>query len=106
MSTDGHRLNGHGEGHPSAADRSAAPLRVVVVGGGIAGQSLCERLRERDADVRVTLVGAEPHLPYDRVHLSDLLADEEPSGPLGGLQLRPEEWYDDNWMNVLTDMNV
>ncbi len=106
MSTNGHRLNGRGESHPSAADRSAAPMHVVVVGGGIAGQSLCERLRERDADVRVTLVCAEPHLPYDRVHLSDLLAGEEPTGPLGELQLRPEEWYDDNRINVLTDTKV
>jgi len=89
-----------------AADRSDAPPHVVIVGGGIAGQSLCERLRERDPAVHVTLVCAEPHLPYDRVHLSDLLSAEEPSGPLGELQLRPDEWYDDNRIDVLVDTRV
>ena len=42
---------------------------IAVVGGGIAGQSLCEALRERDPDVAITLLCGEPHLPYDRVHL-------------------------------------
>ncbi len=62
---------------------------VVVVGGGIAGQALCETLKERDDGVRITLICAEPHLPYDRVNLSELLAEVPPEGPLGTLQLRP-----------------
>ena len=36
---------------------------VVVVGGGIAGQAVCEALREHDARTHVTLVCAEPRLP-------------------------------------------
>jgi nitrite reductase (NADH) large subunit len=106
VSTNGHHFGANGNGGRAANDRSPAPKRVVIVGGGIAGQSLCERLRERDSDVQVTLVCAEPHLPYDRVHLSDLLSDEEPSGPLGELQLRPDEWYDDNGVEVLVDTKV
>ncbi len=73
---------------------------VVVVGGGIAGQALCETLKERDDGVRITLICAEPHLPYDRVNLSELLAEVPPEGPLGTLQLRPEEWYEDNSVEV------
>jgi nitrite reductase (NADH) large subunit len=91
---------------PSGVESSSDPARIVIVGGGIAGQSLCERLRERDPDVQVTLVCAEPHLPYDRVHLSDLLSADEPSGPLGDLQLRPEEWYEDNRIDVLVGTKV
>ena len=91
---------------PSGVESSSDPARIVIVGGGIAGQSLCERLRERDRDVDVTLVCAEPHLPYDRVHLSDLLSPDAPSGPLGELQLRPEEWYEDNRIDVLVDTKV
>jgi len=106
VSTNGQPSNGSGYIDRPAARRSARPKHVVVVGGGIAGQSLCERLRERDPDVQVTLVCAEPHLPYDRVHLSDLLSAEEPSGPLGELQLRPDEWYDDNRIDVLVDTRV
>ena len=43
--------------------------RILVVGGGIAGQAVCEELRQRDADVPLTLVCGEPAAPYDRVRL-------------------------------------
>src|SRR4051812_33812249 len=75
--------------------------RIAVVGGGIAGQSLCEALRERDPDVAITLVCGEPHPPYDRVHLSELLAGRSPEDPLGDLRLRPDEWYEDNGIELL-----
>jgi nitrite reductase (NADH) large subunit len=72
---------------------------IAIVGGGIAGQSLCEAVVERDPDARVSLICAEEHLPYDRVRLSEILASGE--GP-EGLQLRPEEWYADNRVEVLS----
>lgn len=65
---------------------------IVVIGGGIAGQSVCERIRERDAGVPVTLLCKEPALPYDRVALSTLLAGETSRDEI---QLRPAEWYAD-----------
>jgi nitrite reductase (NADH) large subunit len=65
---------------------------VVVVGGGIAGQALCEALRVRDPNVGIALVCGEPELPYDRVRLSELLVSGEPAE---GLRLRPDEWYED-----------
>ncbi|WP_028984574.1 FAD-dependent oxidoreductase [Sporichthya polymorpha] len=43
---------------------------VVVVGGGLAGARSCEQLREQGHAGRITLVGAESHLPYDRPPLS------------------------------------
>ncbi len=43
---------------------------VVVVGAGLAGWRLCEGLRAHGFAGRVTLVGAEPHHPYDRPPLS------------------------------------
>ena len=85
------------------SDTGTAPRRFVVVGGGIAGQTLCETLRERDSEARITLLCGEPHLPYDRVNLSELLAEDEPDGPLGTLQLRPEEWYEDNSIEVMLE---
>ncbi|MGW2207280.1 NAD(P)/FAD-dependent oxidoreductase [Streptomyces sp. NPDC001774] len=41
--------------------------RIVVVGGGTAGARLAQRLP-------VTLLGEEPHAPYNRVLLADVLA--------------------------------
>jgi 3-phenylpropionate/trans-cinnamate dioxygenase ferredoxin reductase subunit len=43
---------------------------IAVVGAGLAGLRACEGLRDRGYDGRITLVGDEPHLPYDRPPLS------------------------------------
>jgi nitrite reductase (NADH) large subunit len=70
---------------------------LLVIGGGIAGQAVCEAVRERDPEVELTLVCGEPRLPYDRVSLSSLLAaGAEPSS----LQLRPDEWYADRGVGL------
>ncbi|HVE24206.1 MAG TPA: FAD-dependent oxidoreductase [Sporichthya sp.] len=50
---------------------------VVVVGGGLAAARSCEQLREQGHAGRITLIGAETHLPYDRPPLSkDVLVGE------------------------------
>lgn len=42
----------------------------VIVGGGLAGAKAAEALREQGHDGRLTLIGAERHLPYERPPLS------------------------------------
>lgn len=50
---------------------------VIVIGASLAGLRVAETLRTDGYDGRLTLVGAEPHLPYDRPPLSKkLLAGE------------------------------
>ena len=44
--------------------------QVVVVGASLAGFRAVEELRHQGYDGRLTVVGAEPHLPYDRPPLS------------------------------------
>src|SRR3954471_1672798 len=44
--------------------------RVVIVGGGRAAARAAEELREQQHDGPITIVSAEPHLPYDRPPLS------------------------------------
>ncbi|MBZ9644281.1 NAD(P)/FAD-dependent oxidoreductase [Streptomyces sp. PSKA30] len=46
------------------------PRRVVVVGAGMAGVQTAVALREQGFTGSVTLIGAEPHQPYDRPPLS------------------------------------
>jgi NADPH-dependent 2,4-dienoyl-CoA reductase/sulfur reductase-like enzyme len=48
----------------------AMPERVVVVGAGMAGVQTAVALREQGFKGTVTLIGAEPHQPYDRPPLS------------------------------------
>ncbi len=50
---------------------------IVVVGASLAGLRAVESLRRFGYQGRLTLVGAEPHLPYDRPPLSkEMLAGE------------------------------
>ena len=46
--------------------------RIVVVGNGLVGHRFVEDLRERDpdAELSITVIGEEPRLAYDRVHLA------------------------------------
>lgn len=45
-------------------------MSVVVVGASLAGFSLVRELRARDYGERITVIGDEAHLPYDRPPLS------------------------------------
>ncbi|GAB7047913.1 FAD-dependent oxidoreductase [Catenuloplanes indicus] len=49
-------------------------MRVTIVGYGMAGSRLAAELRAREADVKVTVLGAEQHRAYNRIMLSNLLA--------------------------------
>src|SRR5215208_2259646 len=48
----------------------AAPQRIVIVGGGLAGAKAAETLREEGFDGELTIVGAERERPYERPPLS------------------------------------
>ena len=45
-------------------------VQYVMVGGGLAATAAIDAIRRRDKTGRLVLIGAEPHLPYDRVPLS------------------------------------
>lgn len=47
--------------------------RIVITGGGLAGLRTAAELRAREYPGTITMVGAEPHPPYDRPPLSKKL---------------------------------
>src|ERR1700722_70227 len=64
----------------------------LIVGGGVAGASVCDSLRQYDTKGSVTLVSTEPYLPYQRPPLSKaFLKNSEIS--FDQLVEKPEDWY-------------
>jgi 3-phenylpropionate/trans-cinnamate dioxygenase ferredoxin reductase subunit len=73
---------------------------VVVVGAGHAGVQTAAALREAGFTDRITLVGDEPRLPYQRPPLSKEYLTGKASA--ADLALRGERFYDDQRIDLLT----
>ncbi|HET9068080.1 MAG TPA: FAD-dependent oxidoreductase [Amaricoccus sp.] len=78
----------------------AKAARIVVVGAGQAGASLVARLRALGHTGPLTLVGAEPHLPYQRPPLSKGYLKGEMA--LERLFLRPPSFFEAENIALLT----
>lgn len=64
---------------PTSRDAAPAPPRVLIVGASLGGLRAAEQLRAAGWRGAVTVVGAEPHMPYNRPPLSkEVLAGKAP----------------------------
>jgi NADPH-dependent 2,4-dienoyl-CoA reductase/sulfur reductase-like enzyme len=70
------------------------PTNILVLGGGLAAGHAVAELRDKGYDGPITVVGAEPHVPYDRPPLSKelLLGKKEEAD----IFVRDEQWYADH----------
>lgn len=83
---------------------AASPSSVVIVGAGAAGNAAAEMLRRLGYGGPVTMVGADPALPYDRPNLSkDYLAGNAPEE---WIPLRGPEFYGEHAIDVRTGITV
>jgi len=73
--------------------------RLVIVGNGMAATRLVEELVARGAagSLAITVLGDEPHAPYNRILLSAVL---EGTHRPEALTLRSEEWYVENGIDL------
>jgi nitrite reductase (NADH) large subunit len=79
----------------------APPSRehLVVIGNGMAGCRAIEELLARDPDrYRVTIFGAEPHVNYNRIMLSPVLAGEK---SFEDIILNGHDWYAGNGIELI-----
>ena len=79
---------------------SPAPRRLIVIGNGMAGMRTVEELLKRAPGLwDITVFGAEPHVNYDRILLSSVLAGEK---ELGAIEINPRGWYTENRIRLFT----
>ena len=72
--------------------------RLILVGNGMAGVRLLEELVALAPGLHdITVFGAEPHTPYNRVMLSPVLAGEQAPEDI---VLRPLAWYDEHGITL------
>jgi NADPH-dependent 2,4-dienoyl-CoA reductase/sulfur reductase-like enzyme len=71
-----------------------APVKIVIVGAGLAAAHAVDELREGGHEDEVVLVGTEPHVPYNRPPLSKglLLGTEEQDS----IFVHDAPWYADH----------
>ncbi len=74
--------------------------RLVVIGNGMAGMRAVEELLKRAPDrYQITVFGAEPHVNYDRILLSSVLAGEK---EIDEIVINSRSWYEENGIRLFT----
>lgn len=76
----------------SQAGATAVPRgRIVVIGNGMVGFKLCEKLIEAKEEhlYEIVVFGDEPRPAYDRMQLTSYFSGKQPKD----LELAPAEWY-------------
>lgn len=78
--------------------------QIVIIGNGMVGHRLCERLVELTTSEthQIVVVGEERHHAYDRVHLTSYLDDRS----FEDLALAEKNWYWDNGIVLHTNRRV
>src|SRR4051794_13276218 len=98
MDFQGHETIDEGVINEDSGASSRAHL--VVVGNGMAGCRAIEELLERDPNrYRVTIFGAEPHVNYNRIMLSPVLAGEK---TFDEIVINDAAWYADNAIELIS----
>ncbi|MFC6884394.1 FAD-dependent oxidoreductase [Actinomadura yumaensis] len=78
-------------------------MSIVVIGNGMAGSRLVTEIRERDREVPLTVFGAEPEQPYNRILLSNVLAGAAGPEQIG---LVDRAWYGRNGVDARHGVEV
>lgn len=74
--------------------------KIIVIGNGMVGYKFCEKLRAKadKSKFQITVFGEEPHVAYDRVHLSEYFTN--PS--VENLEMAPRKWYEENEIKLIS----
>lgn len=82
---------------------SKAINTYIIIGGGIAGVSAAEAIREVDKIGRIILICKEAELPYYRMNLTRYLAGDI---HVSALPLHPDDWYRSQAVELMLNTSV
>lgn len=83
---------------------SEQPGSIVIVGTGAAGNAAAEMLRRKNFSGKLTMIGGDESVPYDRPNLSkDYLAGNAPEE---WIPLRPPEFYQEHNIELMRGTTV
>lgn len=77
--------------------------QLVVVGNGMAGVACVEQILKRQHDFEITIFGDEPHVNYNRILLSMVLAGEKSADDI---VLNDIEWYRNNGIHTRLGVRI
>ncbi|MEN6519841.1 MAG: FAD-dependent oxidoreductase [Armatimonadota bacterium] len=78
--------------------------KYIIVGGGLAGASAVDGIRERDKEGSILLYGSEKHLPYDRPPLTKKLWFGQKK--VEDIFVHDSDFYKDNNVDLAFDVDV
>ncbi len=71
--------------------------RLVIIGNGMAGVSVAEECLRLKPELPITIFGDEPHVNYNRILLSDVLAGKR---SMESIYLNPLAWYQEHKIDL------
>ncbi len=77
-------------------------VAYLIIGGGVAGTTAAETIRQRDKEESIAIVSDEPYRFYSRIMLSKPNFFLEKI-PFDQIWLKKEAWYGENKINLIAD---
>ena len=91
------------ESNENGTQTGEQPLRIVIIGAGIAGLTCAEEIRSHSDKAEITLISTENALPYYRMGLTRYLAREVGRE---SLLIHPLSFYEDKRITLLSGVEV
>jgi 3-phenylpropionate/trans-cinnamate dioxygenase ferredoxin reductase subunit len=80
---------------------ASGKVKYLLIGGGTSSAQAAVGIRELDKEGSITIVGREPHIPYDRPPLSKGFLNFKPADP-ADIESKDSTWYPKNQVTVLS----
>lgn len=78
-------------------------MKIVIIGNGVAGQTIVEEIRKHNLEYEITIISKEPYHYYSRIFLPSYLIGEK---SLDKLILHSDEWYKNRNIKVKLDKRI